>query len=53
MSLDPVISFTFFLPNISGYNNYEREVWMEVLSPILVSITTMRERGLDGGAIEL
>ena len=25
MNLDPVISFTFSLPNINGDNNYERE----------------------------
>ena len=37
MNLDPVISFTFSLPNINGDNNYERE----------------RERGLDGDMIEL
>ena len=25
MNLDPVISFTFSLPNINGDNNFERE----------------------------
>ena len=37
MNLDPVISFTFSLPNINGNK----------------LITTMRVRGLDGDVIEL
>ena len=37
MNLDPIISITFFLSNINGINNYERE----------------RERDLNRDAIEL
>ena len=39
MNLDPIISITFFLSNINGINNYERE--------------RERERDLNRDAIEL
>ena len=41
MNLDPIISITFFLSNINGINNYERERERE------------RERDLNRDAIEL